>query len=320
MQLDPGDGHPHAPCAIEDLAIRLGVTLVELQAWCDEGCPRLADGRCDPFAVTNWLSWGRLDRCPVLARRWRSWLRWFTTPARPCRLLVHRAQTCWLPEARHLRWLVPEPPDCPGQQVLARAWEDGEPMDGRRLIVREAAREHGWRAEDEIALTPIDQFVMNRQRDEDLMKNLADSFTYAYRRHRPDDTLGWSGTCLDLARQCGLAVAARGQAWRLVSGVVAHRGLANAHFWVEYDAGKDGWIQLDPTIPAVARMLGGDWLASVPWSVGRHDARRIRVASAEAPSGPDLGGCGGELDADGCGALYCTDWAVGACSWSVAAA
>ncbi len=320
MFLDPGDNHPNAPCLPAELARRLAVSEATLAVWCGEGCPAQPDGRFDPFAVCNWLSWGRLERCPVLARRWRTWLRWFTTVGRPCRVVVRRSQTCLLPETRPLRWLVPEPGDAPGQQVLARQWSEGEPLDGFRLIERPAAREHGWSAEDELALAPQTAEPRDRPLFEGLLGELAAGFTYAYRRHRAGEAVGDSGTCLDLARRCGGELTRLGRPWRLVSGVVAHRGLANVHFWVEADDGPAGWIPLDPTIPAVARMLGADWRATVPLAVGRHDARRIRVAAVHGPVDDTLGGIGGWLDAGGDEAMYCSDWAIGECAWSIAAA
>jgi len=317
MFLDPGDDHPNAPCAPGEIAKRLRVRVSEVATWPEAGCPALADGRLDPYAVCNWLSWGRLQRCPTLARRWRSWLHWFTTSGRPCRLEVHRAQSCLLPEARPLRWLVPEPADAPGQHVLARSWAEGEPAEGMRLIERGSAREHRWQAEDEIAIEPVAVVPRDRRAWERLVEDVAGSFTYAYRRHRAGEVVGDVGTCLDLARRLGSRCA---RPWRLVSGVVAHRALANAHFWIEVDDGPAGWIPLDATIPAVARMLGADWRATVPLAVGRHDGRRIRIADAPGPVGDDFGGVGGRLDAGGDEALYCTDWAIGECAWSIAAA
>ena len=320
MFLEPGDDHPNAPCLAAEIASRLRVAESDLAAWIADGCPALSDGRLDPYGVSNWLSWGHLDRCPALARRWSAWLRWFTTTGRPCRIVVRRAQSCLLPEARALRWQVPEPGDAPGQRVLARQWDEGEPGEACRLLERAPAREHRWMAEDELALEPQAAEPRDRAMFEGLLSELAASFTYAYRRHRPGEPVTTTGTCLDLARLCGAALTRLGRPWRLVSGVVAHRGLANAHFWVEVDDGPAGWIPLDPTIPAVARMLGADWRATVPLAVGRHDARRIRVAAAIGPIGDDLGGIGGRLDAGGDEAIYCTDWAIGECGWSIAAA
>lgn len=325
MQLDPGDAHPHAPCPPADLAGRLGVAVDDLLRWATEGCPCRSDGLVDPYDVTNWLSWGRLDRCPALARRWRAWLRWFTTIGRPCRLLVRRIQHCHLPASAALRWWVPEPPDAPGQRVLGRVWQEGEPAGAWRLLRRGPAILHAYEACDEIALAAVPAEPRDRPALESLVAELAASFTYAYRRHRAGEAPQDRGTCLDLARWCGSALTRAGRRWRLVCGVVAHRALANPHFWVEVDDGSAGWVPLDPTIPAVARMLGGDWRATVPLAVGRHDGRRIRVGVAGdgipgVPWSDDLAGCAGEVDAGGRGALYCTDWAVGACAWSVAAA
>ncbi len=317
MFLDPGDQHANAPCAPDEIARRLRVEVAEIAAWQAEGCPAGSDGTLDPYAVCNWLSWGRLDRCPALARRWRAWLRWFTTTGRPCHVTVRREQLCVLPESRPLLWSVPEPADAPGQQVLARVWSVGEPQDGSRLVASATAQEHRYHAEDELLLTPTSAEPRDRSHWEGVVAEQAAAFTYAYRRHRPGEVPGTTGTCLDLARRCGAAL---GRPWRLVSGVVAHRGLANPHFWVEVDDGPAGWIPLDPTIPAVARMLGADWRATVPLAVGRHDARLIRVAAVDGPVGDDLGGIAGRLDADGAEALYCTDWAVGECTWSIAAA
>lgn len=311
--LDPGDGHPHAPCAPAVLAKRLGVPTATMLAW--DGLPRLADGRVDPYAVTAWLSWGRLGLCPVLERRWRTWMRWFTTPAKTCRLRVRRAQTCWLPEARPLVWLVPEPEDAPGQRVLARTWQAGEPAGAFRRLELPSAASHAWSAEDDVELAPQRSQPRDAAQLAAAVAEVVAGFAYRYRRHDVPPAAGAvSGTCLDLA----LAVGPRlGRPWRLVSGVVAHRSLANAHFWIEIED-PAGWCPVDPTIPAVARMLGADWHPLVAAGIGRHDARRIRIAAAA----PDdcLGGIGGRLDAAGDEALYCTDWAVGACSWSVAAA
>ncbi len=160
----------------------------------------------------------------------------------------------------------------------------------------------------------------DRQLFEALLARLAADFTYAYRRHQPGEPLGRVGTCLDISRLLGQELQRLGRAWRLVSGVVAHRGLANVHFWVEAEDGPAGWIPLDPTLPAVARMLGGDWRSTVPLAVGRHDGRRIRLASTPGPVGDDLGGICGWLDAEGANAIFCTDWAIGECGWSIAAA
>lgn len=320
MFLDPGDNHPNGPCLPAEISRRLAIEESALARWLADGCPALPDGRLDPFVVCNWLSWGRLDRCPILARRWSVWLRWFTTVGKPCRVVVRRSQSCLLPEARPLRWQVPEPPDAPGQTILARQWMDGEAAEGHRIIERATAQEHRWSAEDEIALAPLAVEPRDRRFFETLLGDLAAGFTYAYRRHRPGEPVGDTGTCLDLARRCGAELTRFGRPWRLVSGVVAHRGLANVHFWVEADDGPAGWIPLDPTIPAVARMLGADWRAIVPLAVGRHDGRRIRVAAASGPVSDDMGGIGGRLDAGGDEAMYCTDWAVGECAWSVATA
>jgi hypothetical protein len=322
MLLSPGDWHPNVPCAAEELARRLAVAPEAVAAWCDDGMPVLPDGRLDPYAVTNWLSWGRLDRCPALARRWRSWLRWFSTVGRPCRLDVRRAQTCYLPEPRGLLWRVREPVDAPGQHVLGRIWSEGEPLGDCRLITRAPALRHEWQCQDEIALEPFEVVVGDRPVFEQLVATVAGSFVYAYRQHLPDDTgdpARDGGTCLDLALRCGAELARGGRRWRLVSGVVAHRALANVHFWIEAEDTGGAWIPIDPTIPAVARMLGADWRALIPLVVGRHDARRIRIAHHEGPM-KTLGGIAGLVDADGDEALYCTDWAVGECAWSVAAA
>ena len=320
MYLDPGDDHANGPCERDEIARRLGVTSSDVLTWLGEGCPVANDGRLDPFQVCNWLSWGRLSRCPVLDRRWQSWMRWFTTTGRPCRIVVQRSQICRLPEAKRLTWLVPEPGDAPGQQVIARQWHDGEPTDGFRRLERNAAKVHQWSAEDELELRPELAEPRDRHLFESLLTDLAADFTYAYRRHRAGEVSGQVGTCLDISRLLGRELDRLGRPWRLVSGVVAHRGLANIHFWIEADDGPAGWIPLDPTVPAVARMLGGDWRATVPLAVGRHDGRRIRLASAMAPDDDELGGIGGHLDAEGHNALYCTDWAVGECSWSIAAA
>lgn len=326
MQLDPGDDHPNGPCPPDETARRLGVDAAVVACWTDAGLPVASDGRIDPYVAVSWVSWHRLAECPALARKWRAWLRWFTTPGRACRLAVRRTQTIFLPSPGILRWWVPEPPDAPGQRILGRIWSEGEPEGRHRLIERrEAAREHRWEAEDDIELTPTPAEPRDRAWCETLVADLAAAFTYAYRRHRPDEAPAWTGTCLDLARLAGAELERRGRDWRLVSGVVAHRGLANAHFWVEFDDGPAGWVPLDATIPAVARMLVPDWRAAVVPAVGRHDGRRIRVGDSmsplvQVPGGPQYGSCAGEVAVGDAGALHCTDWAVGECGWSVSAA
>lgn len=317
VYLDPGDRHPHAPCAAAALARRLGVPAAALDDWAAEGCPRLPDGRCDPYAVVNWLSWGRLARCPLLARRWRMWLSWFTARPRPRRLRVVRAQRCWLPAARALVWWVPEPADTPGQRVLARQWEAGEAAGAWRRLAWAPAVEHAWRAEDEVELVPLSWPRRERPDLETMLAELVAEFAYAYRRHRAGDWPLGRGTCLDLALQAGARCS---RPWRLVSGVIAHRALAHPHFWLEVDDGTCGWIPVDPSPAAVARMLGEDWRPLIAAGIGRWAARCIRIAAALGPVGDDLGGIAGRLDAEGDEALYCSDWAIGACSWQIAAA
>ena len=75
----PGDAHPHPPLAAEDLADRLGVTTAEVLAWVQEGLS-CKDGLIDPFAAANWLCWGHLGRCPLLQRRWQTYMRWVYSP------------------------------------------------------------------------------------------------------------------------------------------------------------------------------------------------------------------------------------------------
>lgn len=318
MRLDPGDDHPNGPCPAADLAGRLGIQPADLLRLIDRGAPVMADGRMDPYAVVSWISWHGLDACPALGRKWRAWLRWFTTTGRTMRISVHRAQTVYLPEARPLRWLVAEPTDGPGQRILGRIWAEGEAVSEGRLITRPADRIHRCLAEDDLELAPCMSEPSDRPWAERLVADLAGGFAYQYRRHRPGATTTDAGTCLDLALVAGTRLAEQGRSWRLVCGVVAHRVLANPHFWVEYED-ADGWVPLDPTIPAVARMLGADWRATVPLAVGRHDGRRIRLGTA--PGGGDhaaLSRCLGAIDAGGDDALYCSDWAVGECSWSIA--
>ncbi|MEK7414949.1 MAG: transglutaminase domain-containing protein [Planctomycetota bacterium] len=324
MQLDPGDAHPNAPCSAEDLARRLDIELAVIDRWRQGGMPALPDGRLDPFVVVSWVSWQRLNECPLLAGRWRAWLSWFTTVAKPVRVSVRRSQQVFLPESRSVRWWVPEPPDAPGQRIIARQWSEGTACGQyHRLITRTIpATTHQWTAEDEIELAPHQAEPRDRSYFEALIADFAGAFTYSYRRHRPGEAVSWTGTCLDIAQLCGAELDRRQRPWRLVSGVVAHRQLANPHCWVEVDDGSAGWIPLDPTIPAIARMLGADWRAVIPLAVGRHDARRIRVGdSAHSPPAStalDLGGAMGAVEADGDGALACTDWAIGECSWSIA--
>ena len=110
----------------------------------------------------------------------------------------------------------------------------------------------------------------------------------------------------------------RGRPWRLLSGVVADSRIANPHFWIETETTDGRWAPLDPTLPAIVRMVGGDWrAASRAWS-GVCDARRVTLGvvgagRAEIPGGASVGSLMGEVVVDGRNAWPCLDWVCGDC-------
>lgn len=340
----PGHAHPHGPCRPAELARFVHVNIEQVLRWVALGLPTLPDGRIDPFAASNWLSAGHLDECPALARRWRTYLVWFAPfvagQDRARRVRWTRTHRLYLPEApTRLTWWLPAPGTALGQQVLAVrppvagtlvTADDGlfHRLEGMPTDATPTAR-----GEADLALTPS---AILAPGDDDqrilapLVEDVAGTFRYEYRHHRPDDwalgvplSLRTDGSCLD----CALALAARldgiSRSWRLVAGLVANTAIANPHFWIEAECAGGRWAPLDPSLPAIVRMVGGDWRAAARAWTGALDARRVTLGVVGSglsgiPGGSSVGSSMGEaVVVDGAGtarsAWSCLDWVCGDC-------
>jgi hypothetical protein len=162
-----------------------------------------------------------------------------------------------------------------------------------------------------------------------LMCEVAGNFQYIYRHHHQaeyalafsDNTFAqprWSGSCLDGAMTLAALLSEHQRPWRLVTGIVAQSAIANPHFWLETEMAGGEWIPLDPSLPAIVRMVGGDWkLAAKAWTGGL-DARRITIGTVgqgitAIPGGSSVGSLIGEAMVDGQSAWACLDWVCGDC-------
>ncbi len=358
--LRPGAAHPHPPLGIGELARFLHVAPLTARRWLDQGLPRLPDGRIDPFTAANWLAWGHLDDCPTLARRWRNYLTFFAPFAagqeRARRLRWTRHHRLCLPgPAAALDWWLPRVPSRPGQQVHGA---QGLAGDGLACTVHESFLHLRSVAVDfttqvsgavDVALTPRTVLAAGDPGHAELaalVTEVAGAFRYEYRHHDVGEyvgALGWipgaplldaalvptTGSCLDLALTLATRLTARSRPWRLCSGIIAATHLANPHFWIEAEPARGGeWIPLDPTLPALVRMMGGEWRALAARYAGACDARRVclRVGDplvrdpllADIPGGASLDGTIGEAVAtmsDGrrLNAWPCIDWVGGEC-------
>lgn len=342
--LFPGHAHPHGPCRPAELARFVHVDIEHVLHWVALGLPALPDGRIDPFVASNWLSDGRLAECPALARRWRTYLVWFAPfvagQDRSRQVRWQRTHRLYLPEIpQRLTWWLPTAAEVPGQHIRAVRVlaADGLSVDDEgdfhRLQGVPPDALPTARGEVDLALDPL---VVLTHGDDDhrllapLVEDVAGSFRYEYRHHRPDDwTVGVplpardAGSCFD----CALALAARldgiGRPWRLVAGLVANTAIANPHFWIEAECSGGRWAPLDPSLPAIVRMVGGDWRAAAHAWTGALDARRITLGVVGAglpsiPGGSSVGSAIGEAVAVGSdgvasSAWSCLDWVCGDC-------
>jgi hypothetical protein len=74
---------------------------------------------------------------------------------------------------------------------------------------------------------------------------------------------------------------------------------------------------VDPSLPAIARMLGADWRSVARAYAGGCDARRVQLSPqpiSEAIGGPTVASLIGEATVDGVNAWACIDWVCGDCS------
>lgn len=339
--LEPGDRHPWGPLAPVAAAEVLRVPESTLISWCGAGLPRRADGRFDVLDLINWVTWNRLSDCPVLARRWRTFATWFAGVEGMKRrtLRWRRHHRLFLPApVDHLSWWIPAPASLPGQRI-----ERESRLDARGCT---AARSGAyWRLEGapldttveavgETVLALMPTVLLPPDAGEHrllagLVEAVAEDFRYEYRFHAAYEApVGqpvpsrWTGSCLDAALTLGALCDRIGRRWRLMGGIVAHTAIANPHFWVECFGEAGLWIPVDPTIPAVWRMLGRDWRAIIPRVVGVRDSSRIILICggegiAGIPGGPTCRSIVGEALATVAGVVHnaipCLDWACADC-------
>ena len=113
-------------------------------------------------------------------------------------------------------------------------------------------------------------------------------YRYGYRHHHFADghirepVLEY-GTCLDACLGFARRLTAEGREWRLLSGIFSRDDVANPHYWLQVHSVQRYWIDVDPTMPAIARMLGLDWQQWLWAYCGATDCRRIVLASHEPP-------------------------------------
>jgi Transglutaminase-like superfamily len=330
-----------------EIAAFMHVSEAQVQRWLAQGLPQLMDGRIDPFVCANWLCWGHLSECPALLRRWRTYLIFFApflsgeTAPRTVRCTMKRR--IYLPQPSDQVYIVLPLLSASAQQellsethIIANGWQNGE------------IRADWWRAQQKIPASDdstvhITQDVRVTPTVTDLsaaekklflhwMSEVAGQFRYEYRHHSPDDyranlcvekttekiTPRFEGSCFD----CALALAAIAQQhqrpWRIMSGIVAHSAIANPHFWVECATTNGQWIPLDPSLPAIVRMMNGDWQTSVTAWTGNLDARRVTLGVVGAGAADIIGGASigsriGELFSPTYNAWSCLDWVCGDC-------
>jgi hypothetical protein len=345
--VEPGAAHPLPALPQGALARFLRVTPAAVARWLAAGLPATADGRIDPFAATNWLSAGRLAECPAMARRWQRYLAWFKPflagADRARRLRWRRRHRLYLPApAADLVWFLPAPAHHAGQRLvhdggLAAVGFEAQPVAGGVVLRGSAPAAPLAQGELELELRPRQLLGSGSAEHRELsalMIEVVGGFTYAYRHHRPWEYplahLGGpleprtQGSCIDCACALGAALSARGRPWRLRGGLVASSAIANPHAWIEAET-TQGWVPLDPALPAIVRMLGpgwGDWREYARAWCGGADARRVEIAitgcAIDVPGGPTLGGGGGEAavrrqDGSWANAYPCIDWVCGDC-------
>ncbi len=325
----PGANHPLPPLERGACARRLGVAEDALARWVTAGLPVRDDGRFCQLTVANWVAWHRLEAAPTLARAWRSYLDHFRPfvagTQQPRRLRWYDTRRFFLPPGiSRLEWELPLPVTTAQQQVLERGSFGGQALEGgceRGAIAASAART-SLQATSRVGLCPLRRSVPGALRR--CFAELAAVWVYHYQdRCGPALTpSARSGDCLDAAVALGAQMAAHGRDWRLLAGVIARDDLVNPHYWIEV-ADVDGWIPFDPTLPAIARMLGEDPRPWIEAYAGGCDAGRVVVACGpaskvyphRAPGRLRLSGAGIGTGVDG---WRCIDWVCGACTGSFA--
>jgi Transglutaminase-like superfamily len=341
--LQPGLAHPYAPMSPAALADFVHVPIEEVYRWLDLGLPKTDVGLIDLFACSNWLCWGYLHRCPALARRWRTYLTFFASFVagmdRPRYVRWEQQRRIYLPTpTTTLSWWIPRAEQTANQQLDQMA-----PPTASGFIVDEETS--WWRLERQLPeaeptvtlscqarLTP--RAALSSTQDDhailwQLMREVAGTFQYLYRHHPHADYAAdlvtgkiiqprWSGSCLDCAMTLASLLSDRQRPWRLVTGIVAQSAIANPHFWLETEIAGGEWIPLDPSLPAIVRMVGGDWQTAAAAWTGGLDARRVTIGTvgpgiAGIPGGSTVGSLIGEAVTDKKNAWACLDWVCGDC-------
>lgn len=332
-----------------ELAKRLGVTAKDVARWIEAGMPAAANKRIEPFAAFNWLCWGHLEECAVLARRWDTYLssfqRFMDGTEQPRRCNYQRIHRLYFGEhPGRVEWFLPQIQrdarqvdvhEGPflylvgGEKIAAQRrgpWAvlDIPPAAGKHPVI-EATGAATLRLLPRRRVDPThpEWKVLHK-----FVDDLAGTFRYEYRHHpawRPlskDALTTMSGSCLDCALILGDQLEQAGRKWRLRTGIIARNAVANPHFWVEADSTL-GWIPLDPSVPAIARMLGREWRAYAEAFTGGIDEARIQLvgdeaAAKDAPGGATVDSAIGEVAVIGAGgqkanAWTCIDWVCGDC-------
>lgn len=349
----PGAVHPHRPQPPSVIARQYGLAIGELQAWIAEGLPT-ARGLIDPFACVNWLSVHKLALVPALQRRWQGFLKWFEPFVQgvdvPRRIAWERRHRLYLPQAvAHLRWAVPAVLD-DGQAQFVLEEEPLRSLADRRasgLVTLVGWRRQGavWRLDQDQA--PRDLSIRQHLRIarhplrvleagssewralHEVLVPYISRFDYGYRQHLIDDSIAAArarypaGSCIDCALGAQGLLTDAGWETRLCGGIMAHSAIANPHFWVEARC-RSGWVPIDPSMAAIARMLQVDWRPWLAAYIGGLDARRILIARGVGvfnglrPCQYVSAATGAVVAAAGDGiwreAWACIDWVCGECS------
>jgi hypothetical protein len=333
--LAPGAQHPWQPLTTDDAAELLRVPVARIEEWSAIGLLRQADGRFTALDLINWTTWNRLTDCPVLARRWQTFRTWFLGAAaqRPRTRRWQRRPHLFLPGIPdHLIWRLPAPLTVSGQQVVQ---DDGVQAAGFHCHREEHPQVAWWvlngvpssavvtaTGEAQIRLMPdriLSEDTIAHARLVDAMAAVVERFRYEYRFHPPGELHpalarpAQQGSCLDIALALGDLLGRDGWTWRLGVGIVARSGIANPHAWLECRGDDGAWIPLDPTLPAVERMLGGDWRAVLGRAVGVRDTARITLALVGADD-PPLVAAEAVIAGTTHDAGDCYDWACADCA------
>ena len=341
--ISPGSAHPYAPIDPDGLAEFLHVTRDEVNYWLDNGLPTTPDGLIDPFACSNWLCWGYLERCPVLARRWRTYLIFFA----PFVAGQDRSRSVKWQQVRHLyteesvenvQWSIArgintESQICDDNEVISAPSFDYE-HDEQWLHFNSKTVDPLLEIHTERHVRIMPRHTLTEQSSEfnelhKAVEEVAGNFRYEYRHHqhavhraailgtgKPE--VQWSGSCLDCAMTLGALLTDRHRPWRMIAGKVAHSQIANPHFWLETQIAGGDWVPLDASLPAIVRMVGGDWQKAARAWTGNLDARRITLGVVgpgitTIPDGSTLGSMMGEAVINKRNAWTCLDWVCGDC-------